>query len=440
MTNPAPTSSQRQPGDAAGAHTPVRLAVVGAGGRGSVYAGWAHEHPDLATVVAVADPRAFARDRIGDQFGLPGSARLADWRDLLQPGAPEADAVLICTQDRDHHDPAVAFGRAGYNVLLEKPIAPTEPEVREVIDAVRAGGGQFAVCHVMRYTPYTKAVKAVVDSGRLGRILDIQHLEPVGYWHFAHSYVRGNWRRAQDSSSMLMAKSSHDIDWIRYIVGQPYTRISSFGRLSYFRPESAPDGAGDRCVSCPVESSCQFSAVRIYRQRLGGWPSTVVCDTQTEEALDEALRTGPYGRCVYKCDNDVADHQVVSMEFADGATGTFTVTGLSPRDPRRTRIFGTDGYLEGDTDTITVTDYLTDHSETVYTADQDAEGGHSGGDAGLMSAFVAAIAGAGDPGRPGPSPIASGPDESLESHLAVFAAERARANATVETIEMSVKP
>jgi len=388
--------------------------------------------PATAPATPGAAPRGEARDRIGDEHHLPGGARFDDWRELLRGGVAERlalDGVVICTQDRDHHDPAVAFANAHIDILLEKPISPTEQEVREVVEAVQKGGVAFVVAHVLRYTPYAQALRRIVQTGRLGRITSIEHLEPVGYWHFAHSYVRGNWSRVEDSSSLLMAKSSHDIDWLRYIVGKPFNRVSSFGSLTYFTPENAPEGAGRRCVDCAAEPDCIFSALKIYLPRVGEFPASVITTDQTPEGVAAAIETGPYGRCVYYCDNDVPDHQVVAMEFADGTTGTFTLAGLSIRTNRHTRIFGSSATLVGNGETYTITDFATGVTETFDPFAGQEPGYHGGGDEAVMDAFVTAIE-TGDP-----SSIASGPAESLETHLAVFAAERARLAGTVEYVE-----
>lgn len=414
--------------------TPITLAVVGGGGRGYDHAGFALRHPDRARVVAVAEPRDFHRDRIATEHAIPPPAVFTDWEDLVARGRL-ADAALVCTQDAMHAEPVQALADLGYHIMLEKPMAPTEAECHAIVAAVKKAGVQFAVGHVLRYQRYSRLLKQFVDDGRIGDILSIQHLEPVGYWHYAQGYVRGMWRQEATSSPVLMAKSCHDLDWMRHIVGSPIARVASFGRLSHFRPENRPDGATERCVDCPVEASCVYSAERMYvgLQESGHhqWPLNVVVNEYTPEAVQDALRHGPYGRCVYLGENDVVDHQVVAMEFADGVTGTFTMTVAEPWQYRKTRVFGTRGELDGDGEHISIYDYLTDtkeHTDAGTTGDATAGGGHGGGDERLMDAFVHAVA-TGDGSR-----ILSGPDESLETHLAVFAAERARHTGTVQPV------
>lgn len=407
----------------------VTLAVVGAGARGTGYASWALANPDRARVVAVAEPRDVRRERLAEAH-RPGHVH-RDWRDLAAAGRV-ADAVVIATQDAMHLEPALAFADLGYHILLEKPIAPTEAECRRIVAAIEQAGVLFAVGHVLRYTRYTQAVKSLVDAGRLGEIVSVQHLEPVGFWHYAHSFVRGNWRNQAQSTFMLLAKSCHDLDWLRYVVGRPIRRVASFGGLTHFTPERRPAGAADRCLDCGVEPECAYSAKRLYFDRLRsgrhGWPLHVVVDEPTEAALTTALRDGPYGRCVYACDNDVVDHQVVALEFEGGQTGTFTMTGFTEGGLyRQTRIFGSQGELVGDGHTIRLHDFRTRDTE-VIDARADSDDGHGGGDAALMDAFVRAVA-TGEARH-----ILSGPAEALHSHLAVFAAERARRGGTVITL------
>ncbi|MFI9554957.1 Gfo/Idh/MocA family protein [Nonomuraea endophytica] len=402
----------------------VTLAVVGAGSRGS---GYARRAEGRARVVAVADPLAARRER------FPDAAQYADWRELAALPR-QADAVIIATMDADHVEPAVRFAELGYHILLEKPMAVSEQDCRTIVAAAEKAGTVFAVCHVMRYTPYTRALKRLLDAGAVGEIVSVQHLEPVGWWHQAHSYVRGNWRRTDESTFMLLAKSCHDLDWLVHIMGRQVTRVSSFGGLKHFRPENRPEGAADRCLDCAVESTCPYSAPRLYLPLAGreSWPLTVITDDVSEAGVREALRTGPYGRCVYACDNDVVDHQVVNMEFEGGASAAFTMTAFTPQQHRQTRIFGTHGSIEGDGVLLKVTDFVTGETSVVdssATGDATAGGGHGGGDEGLMAAFLDAVE-TGDR-----SAVLSSPGESLHSHLIAWAAERSRLDGITVTLE-----
>ncbi|MCD6377817.1 MAG: Gfo/Idh/MocA family oxidoreductase [Planctomycetes bacterium] len=405
---------------------PVTLLIIGAGSRGSGYGDWVKQHPDRAKVVGVAEPRDFYRNRMAEMHNIPPQNVFTDWQEAAQRER-FADAVIIATQDRMHAEPAIAFAQKGYHMLLEKPMAPDEQDCRRIVSSAIKSNIIFAVCHVMRYTPYTRQLKSIVDSGQIGEVVSIQHLEPVGYWHQAHSFVRGNWRNEAESSFMLLAKSCHDLDWIRYMMGARCTKVASFGSLYHFNRNNKPDGAAERCLNCPVESTCPYSAKKIYiedRVKKGktGWPTDVLTPDVTVEGVTEALRTGPYGRCVYQCDNDVVDNQVVIMLFEDGRTASFTMTAFTEAAHRKSRLFGTRGQIEGDGRHIDIFDFLTDTHKVIDTHATDGTivGGHGGGDAGLMDSFIAAVA------DNDPSKILSGPAETLETHLITFAAERSR--------------
>ncbi|MFW9966286.1 MAG: Gfo/Idh/MocA family protein [Candidatus Thorarchaeota archaeon] len=404
---------------------PVEIVIVGAGNRGNVYASYAIEHPDLVKVVGVAEPRDFHRQRMVKEHGIPPENVFTDWKDLAERER-FANAVVIATQDSMHLGPAIAFADKGYHMLLEKPIAPDEESCRRIIQAVLDSKILFAVGHVLRYTRYTKKLKEIIASGAIGEVVSLHRLEPVGYWHQAHSFVRGNWRREDKSSSMLLAKSCHDLDWIRYIVGKSCRAVSSFGSLFHFKKENKPEGAGDFCTNCDYEPNCPYSAKKIYLGFLEdgnyGWPVSVITPEVTKENVMEAITTGPYGRCVYECDNDVVDHQVVNMEFDDGITASFTMTAFTEAGGRRTSIFGTSGEIYGDGTTIKVFDFLSDTAriyDTTHDNSMPLEE-HGGGDYGLIKAFVEAVSES-DAER-----ILSGPEETLESHLMVFAAEKSR--------------
>ncbi len=415
---------------------PPSLAVIGAGNRGSTYARLASHRG--ARVVAVAEPREAYREAFAREHGLGADRVFGDWRVLLDSGVT-CDAVVIATPDRLHVEPAIACAGRGWHILLEKPMAPTEEECRRIVREVKRAGVIFAVCHVMRYTDYTRAMRKIIGDGLIGDVVCIQHHEPIGYWHFAHAYVRGNWRKEAESSSSLLAKSCHDLDWIRYIMGRRCTGVTSFGSLVHFRPEGRPPGASDRCLDCRVELDCPYSARKIYLDAVEKgkthWPVDMVAPDPTPAKIEAALRDGPYGRCVYACDNDVVDQQVVNLAFEGGPTASFTMAAFTPKAGRQTRVFGTRGQLEGDGSIIRRYDFLTDRTVETDTQASDPSllGGHGGGDGRLIEHFLAAVA-EGDPSR-----ILSGPDETLESHLMVFAAERARTRSLAEPVSPAVR-
>jgi predicted dehydrogenase len=343
-----------------------------------------------------------------------------------------ADGVVIATPDREHEGPFAAAVAHGYQVLLEKPVATTPGGCAELERLQMESGVRSTVCHVLRYTPLTVLLKRLLSEGAVGRIISVQHLEPVGYWHFAHSYVRGNWRREDQSSPFLLAKCTHDLDWLSYIVGSRPVRVSSFGRLTHFRPEEAPEGASKRCTDCPAEPRCPYSALRIYADPAKAYFAAVVDPGGNPGSLRKALETGPYGRCVYSSDNDVVDHQVVNIEYADGTTAAFTATAFTAAGPRRTRIFGSRGEMTVGDGTVSVYDFLTEttvvHQVPVAVSRVKGEK-HEGGDRGLVEAWVAAM----DTGDW--SGIVSGLEESLASHAAVFATEEARHRGAVVSVQ-----
>jgi predicted dehydrogenase len=410
---------------------PVTLAIIGAGKRGEAYADYAKKHPEQATVVAVAEPREVLRNRLAEQYGIPPERCFDSWESFArQPKM--ADAALICTQDRMHRQPVEAIAPKGYAILLEKPMSPELEECEKIIACVKKHGNLFAVCHVLLYTELTQKLREIVRSGAIGEIISVQNLEPVAWWHQAHSFVRGNWRNSTESSFMLLAKSCHDMDWMRHIVGKHCQRVASFGSLRHFKASEAPAGAAARCLDCPaaIEANCPYSAKRLYATHFGrDWIIDYLNDVITEgigtrEAVDQALREGPYGRCVYACDNDVVDNQTVMLEYEGPTTATFTMTAFTPTIHRRSRIFGTRGFLDTDFIKIKVFDFVTE-KETVHDTSIDpnsatAASGHGGGDYHIMKAFVHAVA-TGDT-----SGIHSGPDATLESHRITFAAEMAR--------------
>lgn len=417
--------------------------LVGAGSRGTLYASDAVRRHG-ARIYAIAEPRRDRREQAATLLDVPPERCVASFADLSPADCAAADAAIIATPDRLHTAPALQFIGCGLPLLLEKAMAPTEEEARAIVVAAEARGVVVCVAHVMRYLDYTLKLKALISGGDIGDVVSIEHLEPVGWWHYAHSFVRGNWRNEDLSSPMLLSKSCHDIDWLSFILGKRALRVSSFGSLSHFTKGHQPAGAAARCLDCQVEARCPYSAVRIYLSRLGEGDErastlSVLTLDRSEAGVLGALREGPYGRCVYDCDNDVVDHQVVNIEYEEDVTASFTMTAFTPMSFRKTRVFGTRGSLEGDGVTIRKFDFLT-ADETVYTTGHtdvpQAGGGHLGADAALMDAFVGFLR-SGDPGL-----IKTSARESFDTHKIVWAAERARKQGTVEALDWDaeVKP
>ncbi|XP_029012936.1 uncharacterized protein zgc:154075 isoform X2 [Betta splendens] len=411
--------------------SPVCVIVVGAGCRGENYSNFATSHPERMKVVGVADPRKFARTKIQRQHKIADENIFDDWHSVSER-EKFADAVVICTPDCLHKEPAVAFAKKGYHILLEKPMATTAVDCTAIVEACIQNGVMLSVGHVLRYDPVIVKIKELLDAGVIGDVIHIQHLEPVGFYHFAHSFVRGNWRNEAESSFALLSKSCHDIDLIHHWAGaRRCLKVSSFGSVSHFKKENKPTGAAGRCLDCPVEKHCPYSACKIYLDRVKrghtGWPVSVICPSSFPdiESVTEALKTGPYGRCVYECDNDVCTNQVVNMEFEGGLTAAFSMVAFTEEIcKRKTTVYGSKGELSYDGDQICVFDFLTQKS-TKHTAHSKVPGqfvnsGHGSADYHLTDAFISAVA------NNDPSLIRSGPEETLLSHLLVFEAERSR--------------
>jgi predicted dehydrogenase len=400
---------------------PITVAVLGAGMRGHLFGEILAELAHLATVVAVAEPRSAYREAFAARHGLQRDRVFSTWQEFA--ARPRlADAVIVATMDRDHLDPAVACLAQGYDMLLEKPMAATLDECEALERAQRASGALVAVCHSLRYQKGFARLRALVAAGRVGRILSVDQLEQVGFEHYAHSYVRGNWGNAGRATPMLLAKSCHDLDYLSHLVGRAPRRVSSFGHLSHFRPEYAPEGSTDRCTDgCRVEHTCPYSAIKQYVQTdRTRWPAAVIAHDHTAEAHLEAISTGPYGRCVWRADNDVVDHQVVAIEYDDHVTATLTMTGFTQRQGREVRVHGTEGEARFDehAGVIELRTFAGHDVETIRLGPEPGE--HGGGDHRVMRAWLEAIR------RRDPGLILTDVQASLATHAIAFAAEASR--------------
>ena len=407
----------------------ARVGILGAGNRGvGAYGAYLRKRPDLAEVVAIADPRI---DRLQDAGGLHGveADHLYDTWEKLIDAEPDIDAIVIATPDKLHLKPALAAIEHGAAILLEKPICPTEEEMMQLLAVARKNGAIITVAHVLRYTPFFQRVKELLERGVIGQLQSIRHSEHIGYWHYAHSYVRGNWRRLDESSPMILAKSCHDFDILRWLIGAPCLELNSYGSLSYFKGENAPEGSTDRCdQGCKVERTCPYSAQKIYLEQFPPanlWPHNVVSLDTTPEGIATALHEGPYGRCVYQCDNDVADHQVVSLHFANGVDATLNVSAFTRENTRTIQLMGSQGEITGNffANEITVADFRINDVRTSQ-LQLHSDGYHGGGDDAIVADFIGRVQDRLRGGNP-EAPLTS-LEESIDSHLMAFAAERSR--------------
>ena len=403
----------------------MKFVLIGAGSRGMIYGQWAKNHN--MEITAIAEPRQDRLHNAAQLFGVSEENCFSDGTELFAQGKL-ADAAIIATLDRDHFGHVMQALSCGYDILLEKPISPDPKECIEIEKAALALGRQITVCHVLRYTNFFGKIKEILDSGELGKIVAIKHSENIGNFHMAHSFVRGNWRNDRLSSPIIMQKSCHDLDILLWLTGAHCTKVAAFGGLSYFREEYAPDGSSDRCCSCAVAETCRFEAKKAYLPILGQWPADVVCLEQTEETLLEALRTGPYGRCVYRCDNNVCDHMSILMDFDNGVTATFSLTAQTSACHRNIHIMCEDGEIEADDGKrqIVVRKHVSSQAdtfeETIINVRTNGSG-HGGGDAGIMEDFCLCMTHNGE--------SRSSISRSVESHLMACAIEQARLTGTV---------
>lgn len=403
----------------------MKFVLIGAGSRGMTYALWAKQHG--MEIAAIAEKRPDRLSSAGDRLGVPEAMRFSDAAPLFAQGKI-ADAAIIATMDRDHYGHVMQALDCGYDILLEKPISPVPRECIAIEEKANALGRKITVCHVLRYTNFFMQIKEILDSGELGKVVAIKHSENIGSFHMAHSFVRGNWRNDQLSSPIILQKSCHDLDILLWLTGAHCTKVSAFGSLSYFRESNAPAGSSDRCLSCAVADSCRFDARKAYLPVLGQWPADVVCLEQTEEALMEALKTGPYGRCVYRCDNNVCDHMSILMEFDNGVTATFSLTAQTSACHRNIHIMCEDGEILADDGErrIVVTHHVSSQADTFTERVINVRtngSGHGGGDAGIMEDFTAVLS--------GEKESRSSISRSVESHLMAFAIEQARLTGNV---------
>ncbi len=413
---------------------PLKTIIVGGGHRSLTYANLANVESDKMEIVGVADPDENRRNSIAKLYNIPPEKCFATAEELAK--APKfADAVINGTMDHVHVETTIPLLKAGYDVLLEKPFSVNEKEARELVEAAEKYGRKVMVCFVLRYAPFYRKIKDLILADEIGDIISIQTNEYVSYHHMSTSHVRGKWNNSERChSSMLLAKCCHDIDIMMWLMSETKPAlVSSFGCNKQFVKENAPENSGTRClVDCPLVDECLYSAKRIYidhpdRWSFYVWDALEHLENPTIKDKIELLKTSPYGVCAYKSDNNVVDHQTVSVMFENGATGIHTMVGGTTYGTRTIRITGTKGEIAGDFKkgefTLSKIDPRPDceHEDTVYDL-KVGDDTHGGGDLDLVRDFVAYVRGE------EPSVSCTSITDSLSGHLVVFLADKSREN------------
>lgn len=407
----------------------LTFAIAGLGSRGYYsYASILKNVPDDAKLVAVAEPRPEMMKICRENFDLPDDMCFETAEELLKKDKL-ADVLVIATLDRMHYLQAIAALEKGYDLLLEKPISINPAECKKIADVANRLGRKVVVCHVLRYTPFYKALKKLIDEGAIGKIMSIQAMERVSFWHQAHSFVRGNWRNSNTTSSMILQKCCHDMDIYLWLAGKNCKTVSSFGNLSYFTKENAPKGATEHCSEkCSKFDTCVYNPYHYYGNRLKSgsfdWPLNVVIPKPDEKLLDEALKTGPYGKCVFLTDNNVVDHQVVNLLLEDDVTVSFTMCAFTATSGRKLLLMGTEGHIDGFMEDNYIKLCRFGEEEKVIDIGELGEDvmGHGGGDSRMVYSLIDML-------RDGKvdSSITT-IDRSVESHYVAMAAEESRIN------------
>lgn len=396
----------------------IKAVTLGAGNRGNIYGNYAIAYPDQLDIVGVAEPINIRNERYAATHNIKDKYRFNTWEDVFE--RPKfADAIIITTPDILHYDPCMKALEMGYDVLLEKPIAPTEKECKDILEMAQKSNRIVAVCHVLRYAPYFQKLHSLIQDGAIGKLISLQHFEPIQHVHMSHSYVRGNWHDSKATTPIILAKSCHDLDIMRWLVDSPCERINAFGDLTWFKIENAPEGSTERCIDgCAVEKQCPYSAKRIYYDKQTWLQHFDLPENPDNhpEAIMQYLRSSNYGRCVYRMENDQPDHYVMNLKFKNGVTATFSMEAFTSYHGRRTRVMGSMGDIVGDMESFIYTDFRTGEQQR-WSHSSDS---HGGGDWRLVSDFLAAV------DSRDPNMLTSTIDASVESHLMGFEAEKSR--------------
>ena len=405
----------------------LSLAVIGMGNRARKYLSYLGDHPGAFRVGAIVEPSEVHREAARKQYGLPVEACFSS-AEAFFAERRSVDAVLITSPDRSHFPQAMKAASYAYHILLEKPSCESDAEFTALLDAVGRAGVVACGCYVLRYHPLYRRLKSLLEEGRIGRLKSVSHRVAIGRDRMCHSFVRGPWGSSRETSPIFLSKCCHDVDILLWMTGAslsdpvstpfagavagspaafgvpagtpgsvPFSpSVSSEGGLTFFRPEKAPQGAAERCTDCPLQASCPWSATDLYLRR-GLWTDSFfpLPGETKEEAVLREVRTGRYGRCVFRSGNDVADWQRVCFSACDGVSDAIRfdieMDGLSPDEGRRTILTGSRGRILSDGSVITVETLPEGPSERIDLSAEVSRPFHAGADFLLMEDFLRAV-------------------------------------------------
>ncbi len=401
----------------------MKVAIIGFGDRGQLYSTlFRNENTEIVAIIDLD------KSKLGvaiNKHGIPADRCFSTEEEFWAKGKI-ADLLVISVLDQFHFEIAMKAINLGYDILLEKPISTTLDYCRQIECAVKEKGVKLFLCYVLRYAPFYIKLKELIDSGKYGQLVSINATEGVGYWHQAHSFVRGNWRKAEESTPMIVAKCSHDMDVLYWLAGANPVAVSSMGSLSYFKKENAPDGSAKHCCDCLVTDKCPYYNFKFYSE-LPWWIEKVGYfngDVNDKEAIKKCLadKSNPYSRCVFHCDNDVVDHQVTNIEFDNGVTAHLTMTAFTKECYRKIHLHFTLGDIYGDmNENILHCNLFSGEINNIDIGKLGAIDGHGGGDAFMVKDIVRAY-------NENSQVKSNNVDDAMASHYLAFYAEESRIN------------
>ncbi len=406
----------------------VKVAILGLGSRGATTYGDYLITLNDVKISAICDIDKDKLNFYQNKYHVEKKDCFLNSEDFFKAGKL-ADILIIATMDQDHYSQAMKALDLKYHLLLEKPIALNLKQCLDIENKALKNNLYVVVCHVLRYSLFYKKIKEIVNSKILGNIININTTENVGYWHQTHSFVRGNWNNSNKTSPMILQKCCHDFDILNWIIDKKPLNVSSFGSLSLFKKENAPKDSSNYCYDCKIQNNCPYNAVKYYVDSIKndkdlGWPYDVVVLNPTKDKVLAAIKNGPYGRCVYKCDNNVVDHQIVNIQYEDNITATHTMCAFSKDCYRDIKIFATRGDLIANTLNNTIIYHtFVDNKEFVIDVSKLTNdlSGHMGGDKLMINELLKLI-------NKETSQLDSSIEKSVLSHVIAFAAEKSRIN------------